>query len=252
MPAYLARVRKPQRIFRRKLSCSVEIRQYAKAPPGRAIGDHGVAVVEQRGIATEFVDDEASDHRGILGIDHRLDADELGDHAAAVDVADDDDGNVGAPRKTHVGDVVLAQIDFGGTAGAFDQNEIGLRLQPRETFEHRRHQLRLHRGVVARAQGRDTFSLHDHLRADIGFRLQQNRIHVGVRLDAGGQRLQRLGAADLAAVDRHRRIVRHVLRLERAHAKTPSRPGAREPRDDERLAHVRARSLNHQCARHAI
>ena len=49
------------------------------------------------------------------------------------------------------------------------------------------------------------------------------------RRDARGARLQGLGAADLAAVRRHRGIVRHVLRLERrtvkpALAKARQRP----------------------------
>ena len=160
---------------------------------------------------------------GIVGIDHGLDADHLRDHAAAIDVADENDRHVGAPRKAHIGDVVGAQIDLGRAAGAFDQHQIGLRLQPLEAFQHRRHQRRLHRRIVARAQGRDALALHDHLRADIGLRLQQHRVHVGVRLDAGGERLQRLGAADLAAIDGDGRIVRHVLRLERQHAQAAPR-----------------------------
>ena len=187
---------------------------------------------------------------GIFGIDHGPDADHLRDHAAALDVADEHDRHIGAPRKTHIGDVVGAQVDLGRAAGAFDQHEIGFRLQPLEAFEHRRHQRRFHRRIVARAQGRDALALHDDLRADIGLGLQQHRVHVGVRLGAGGERLQRLRAADLAAVDRHRRVVRHVLRLERQHAQAAPRRGARKACDDERLAHVRARSLDHQRARH--
>jgi hypothetical protein len=94
-------------------------------------------------------------------------------------------------------------------------------------------------------------ALHDDLRADIRLRLQQHRIHVGVRFDPGRERLQRLSAADLATVDGHGRIVRHVLWLERHHAQAAAHRGARQPRDDERFAHVRAGPLDHQCADHA-
>lgn len=43
-------------------------------------------------------------------------------------------------------------------------------------------------------------------------------------------RLQRLCAPDLAAVFRHRRVVRHVLRLERPHLKTTAKASASAPR----------------------
>ncbi|MEY9693184.1 hypothetical protein ABH976_004330 [Bradyrhizobium ottawaense] len=66
--------------------------------------------------------DKTPDYRGIVGVDHRLDADELGDDAAAVDVADQHDRHVGLARKTHIGDVGLTQIHLGRTAGAFHQH----------------------------------------------------------------------------------------------------------------------------------
>ena len=93
-------------------------------------------------------------------------------------------------------------------------------------------------------------ALNDDLRAGIGFGLQQHRIHIGVRFDAGGLCLQGLRAPDLAAINRHGRVVRHVLRLEWQHAKAAASSGARKAGDDERLAHVRAGSLDHQCAGH--
>ncbi len=60
-----------------------------------------------------------------------------------------------------------------------------------------------------------------------------------------GARLERLGAADLAAIRRHRGIIRHVLRLEGLHAQTAPDEGAREPGDQSRFAGARSGSLNH-------
>src|SRR3546814_7887078 len=57
-----------------------------------------------------------------------------------------------------------------------------------------------------------------------------HRVEVDHRVDAGGARLQRLGAADLAAVDGHGGIVRHVLRLER----TDRHPAPGEQRSEDR------------------
>ena len=65
----------------------------------------------------------------ILGIEHRLGADQARDHAAAVDVADQHHRHVGGAGKAHIGDVVGAQIDLRRAARAFDQDEVGSRLQ---------------------------------------------------------------------------------------------------------------------------
>jgi hypothetical protein len=58
----------------------------------------------------------------------------------------------------------------------------------------------------------------DDLGADVGGGLEQHRVHVGVGRQAGGDGLQGLGAADLAAIDGDRRVEGHVLRLEGRHA----------------------------------
>ncbi len=51
-------------------------------------------------------------------------ADELGDDAAAVDVAEEDDGDVCGGGEAHVGDVARAEVDLGGAACAFDDDEV--------------------------------------------------------------------------------------------------------------------------------
>jgi hypothetical protein len=58
-------------------------------------------------------------------------------------------------------------------------------------------------------------AMDDDLGAGVARWLEQHRVHVGVRLDTGGDGLQRLGAADLATIARDCAIQRHVLRLER-------------------------------------
>ena len=172
---------------------------------------------EQRGIAAKFVDDEAADQRRVLRREHGFGADQARDDAAAVDVADQHDRHVGGAGKAHIGDVVCAQIDFRRAAGAFDQHEIGLAAQAREAVEHERQKLALHVLIGGGLGAAMNAALHHDLRADLALRLEQHRVHVHARRHLRGARLQRLGAADLAAVRRHRGVVRHVLRLERAH-----------------------------------
>ena len=98
---------------------------------------------EKRGIAPETIDDEAHDFRRVGRVDHGLGADDLRDHAAAIDVADERHRHIGGLREAHIGDVALTQIDLRGAARSFDEDEIGLRLQPVEALEHRREQARL-------------------------------------------------------------------------------------------------------------
>ena len=222
----------------------------------RPSGSHPVAprdprhaVREQCRIAAELVDQKTADQRRIFRIDHHLGADEACDHAAAVDVADEHDRHAGRARKPHIGDVVWPQVHLRGAAGAFDQHEIGLVPQTGEAVEHEPHQLGLHVLIGGGLGGRVDAALHHDLRADLALRLEQHRIHMHARRRARRARLQRLGAADLAAVRRHRGVVRHVLRLERPHREAAIGQRARQAGDDQRLADVGAGALEHQRAR---
>ena len=57
-------------------------------------------------------------------------------------------------------------------------------------------------------------------------------------------------AADLAAIGRHGRVVRHVLRFERPDRHPAQRKGAAKPGDDQRFADVGPRALKHQRPSH--
>ena len=226
----------------------VKERHEAERLPSRALGHHLHAIVEQRGIATEPVHDKADDHGVVGGIDHGLGADEACDHAAAVDVAHDHHRHARCPREAHVGDVRRPEIHFRRRARTFDQDEIGLAGEAFEAFEDSTQKFRLH-GLVFTGLGvADDAALHDDLRADVALGFQQHRVHVNAGRYARGACLQRLGAADLAAVRRDGGVVRHVLRLERSDPEPTPREGAGECRDKQRLADVRARALDHDCA----
>ena len=225
-----------------------EERHQAQSLPARLARDELHAVVEQRRIAAEAVDDEAHDHLGVGRIDHRLGADQAGDDAAAVDVAQQHDRHVGGAREAHVGDVVGAQIDLGRRPRALDQHEIAFGREAPEAFEHGAQQPGLQALVLARLGVAQDLALHDDLRADVALGLQQHGVHVHAGRHARGARLQRLGAADLAAVGRHRGIVRHVLRLERPHFQAAPREDAGKACHHHRLADVRARALDHEDA----
>ena len=207
---------------------------------------HLHAVGDQRRIAAEAVDDEARDH-GVVGrVDDGLRADEAGNHAAAVDVAHQHDGHVGGAGEAHVGDVGGAQVHFRRRARALDQHEVGLARKVLETLEHGAQQPGLHGLIFARLRGADDPALDHDLRADVALGLQEDRIHVHAGCHAGGTGLQRLRPADLAAVGGHGGVVGHVLRLERPDAKPAPGEGTRQRGDQQRLADIRARALDHE------
>ena len=165
--------------------------KHAETRPAGLLGDHPIAVVKERGVAAKSIDDETLDACG-LGVEDDPGADQLRNDTPAIEVADEHHGNVCGCGKSHVGDVSLAQVDLGRAARAFDDDQIGLGFQPFEAFQHRRHQLGLEPGIVAGLQGCAPLSLHDDLRADVGFGFQQVRVHVGMRLDPACKRLKSL------------------------------------------------------------
>lgn len=168
------------------------------------------------------------------------------EHAAAIDVGDEHDRAVDALGKAHVRDVAFAQVDLGRAAGAFDDHRVVPGAQARIRLEHRIERDRLVVVIRARIEVHAGLAVNDYLRAAVARRLQQHRIEIRMRRDARGQRLQRLRAADLAAVYRHRAVERHVLRLERRHASATAAREAAQARDERALARVGRRALDHQ------
>ncbi|MPM61967.1 Arginine--tRNA ligase [bioreactor metagenome] len=172
---------------------------------------------EQAHVAAEAVDDEALDPCLLARGKQFQRADQVGKNAAAVDVGDDDHRAIDGLGKAHVGDVAVAQVDLGRRAGAFDENAVVVRGQPRPGFEHSAHRARLVLMVGLGIEVGGNLTVDDHLRPAVGGRLQQHRVEVGMRFQPAGQRLQRLRPANFATIDGDRRIERHVLRLERRH-----------------------------------
>ena len=65
--------------------------------------------LKRRDVATEFVDDRPTDPPSLGGREQLPGADHRGDDAAAVDVADENDRDVGGLGKAHVGNVALRE-----------------------------------------------------------------------------------------------------------------------------------------------
>ena len=112
-----------------------------------------------------------------------------------------------------------AQVDLGRRAGALDQDDVRLGAQPRKAVEHGGACscgfMCWYSAALALPTTRPCTTTCAPISlcgfSSTGFMCTLGR-------HAGRTRLQRLRAPDLAAVGRHRRVVGHVLRLERPHA----------------------------------
>ena len=80
------------------------------------VADNRKSIIEQRRIAAKLVDDKSPGQRAFGLAQQVPGADKLGDHAAAVDIADQHHRHVRRFGETHIGNVGGAQIDFGGAA----------------------------------------------------------------------------------------------------------------------------------------
>lgn len=205
---------------------------------------------KQRHVAAELVDDDAFDARA-LGVREACErTDDLRKDAAAINIGDEHHGAIGSLREAHIRDVALAQVHFGRAAGTLDEHEVAFRAQPFERFEHRLQRGRFVGVIGAGVQIAACAAVHDDLRADIAVRLEQHGVHVRLRRDARRECLPRLRTADLAAIDGHGAVQRHVLRLERCDAFAGARGNSTKRADERALARIGTRSLNHQCAGH--
>ena len=206
--------------------------------------------VQQFGSAAELVDDEAADQRLVFGREQGQRAVHGGEHAAAVDVAGHDDRQAGRAGQAHVGHVGFAQVDLGRAARALaDDHVVGV-PQPGQAVQGHLPQPRRVCAVPDRVGFGLGVTQYDDLAAPVTARLEQHRVHVGGRLDAGRGRLHGLGPADLGTVQGHERVQRHVLRLERRHLHAlPGQPPA-QPGDQHALASVRTRPGHQQRPSH--
>lgn len=99
----------------------------------------------------------------------------MGEHAAAVDVGQQDYRAIDRFGKAHVGDVALAQIDFSRTARAFDQHHFVLGQQALVRLQHRCHRDRLVLVIVARVHVGALRRVGNGCKSELFWR----RIHVG-------------------------------------------------------------------------
>ena len=167
---------------------------------------------------------------------------------ALVDIGDQNHRAIHCLGKAHIGNISGAQIDFCRGAGTFNQYDVVLMHQTLMRVQHCLERCGFV-GVVGHCvHATDRMAVDDHLRAHIAIRLEQYRIHIRVRLQMGGLSLHCLGAANFTTIYRHRRVKRHILRLERGHLYSAMPQPAAKRSDQSAFARIRSGALDHQGA----
>ena len=214
-------------------------RQHADRAAAGQVGQHLKTGREERCVTSELVDEECRDVALVLGVEDRQRADQRGEDAAAVDVADEQHGQAGGACKAHVGQVALAQVDLGGRAGALADDDVEASAQGVQRVEDRLSQRSRQPLVGARGRLGVGRAHQQDLRRRLPRGLDQHGVHRGFRLDAAGGCLHRLRATDLGTRRRHRRVVGHVLGLERRDPHATAGQRAADAGGHQRLAGVR-------------
>ena len=227
---------------------SVQIRQHAQHRLAGACFQPAQAGFQQRDVAAKTVDDEALDPRLFTGTEQFQRPDQVGEHTAAIDVGHKNHRAVHRLGEAHVGNVAVTKIDLGRRPRAFDNHRLKGGRQTCVRGQHRGHRHLFVVVVSPRIHLGHGLAVNDHLRSDVGAGFEQHRIQVGDGRDARRLGLQGLGAADLAAVGGHRRVQRHVLRLERRHPHAAPLQHPAQTGHQRGLAGIRRGALHHEAA----
>ena len=133
------------------------------APHSRFICDADEAGLEKTRVSSQFIDGEGLRMATIGLIQQSPGPHKRGKYPASVDVPYQYNGCGGMAGHLHIDDVAVAQIDFGGTAGAFQHHHVKCIGQPPKGLLHRGPILTAHRTKVLRAQRSGHLACDDKL-----------------------------------------------------------------------------------------
>src|SRR5579862_554050 len=136
------------------------------------LGDTAHAILEQLRIATEFVDDEATNHRAIGCVQYDVRSCERSNDMPAIDVADQHDGQPERLGQPHVGDVVLTQIRFGMASRTLYDHQLGIPREPPVTLHCNIKQSALVTSVRTCVERTNHLATDDELGAEFALGLQ--------------------------------------------------------------------------------
>ena len=168
-------------------------------------------------VTPEFIDDRALDPGFFILLQQGDGTVKLGEHAAPVDVAHQQHRRVHQLGQAHVDNVLLLQVDLGGTACPLDDDDVIVGGQAVVGLQNGGNIRPLAAVVFHGPHIALDNAVDDDLAAHIGGGLQQDGVHAHIGSDAGGLCLHHLGAAHLAPRRSDKGVEGHVLTFEGRH-----------------------------------
>ena len=232
------------------------IRYHAQHGYATEVFQHAPSLVEEAQVATELIDNNTLDESAVfLALQHDA-AIDRGKDAPSVDVAYQDDSSPRMARHRQVDEVGSAQVDFGDAARALHHDGVIPCCQAVEgaayllaevegglrggTLQHT-----IPAPVVVGIAVADGATVEHHLRGMVGAGLEQQGVHVGMAGDACGLGLYGLGTSYLQSLGGGIGVERHVLCLEGGGMVAILPEDATQGCRQHALAHVAARSCQH-------
>ena len=111
------------------LNVHIQVGHHAQHGQARFFFQHGQARAQNFHIAAEFVDDESLNAGPLLRLQQLHSAVKLGEHAAPVDIACQQDGGIHQFGQPHVDNVVRLEVDLRRAAGALDDDDVHILRQ---------------------------------------------------------------------------------------------------------------------------
>src|SRR5437867_4637838 len=224
--------------------------QHAETPPPRAFLQEFRPAGEQFQIAAKTIDDETADEVAFFIFKKRECSDDRGENSAAVDVRNKECARSDGFGKRQVHNIAIFEIHLSRAAGTFHDDHVESRREPVKAFKRLLEEERLALVVFVGRHRSVHPAVQDNLNLSTSRWLQQDWIHVRFGFDARSFGLCHLSPANFAAVATHKRIQRHVLRLEwrHTHATLLQEPAQRGHKNA--LPRVRSCPNNHQTAFH--
>ena len=224
-----------------------QVRHYAQHGQLRFFFQHGKAGPQDLHIAPELVDDQAPDAGTLVGFQQFHSAVQLGEYAAAVDIARQQHRRIHQLCKAHVHDIVGFQVDLCRAARAFDHDNVVLGGKAVVGFQNVRDKAALHPEIIGGGHLAPGLAVHDHLTAHIAAGLEQDGVHPHIRLHACSLCLHHLSTAHLCTVAGDEAVQGHVLAFERGHAVAILRKDAAQRRAQQAFARTAHGALHHNA-----
>ena len=201
-------------------------------------------------VPAEFIDDKTLDHLPLLRLQQHQGACQAGKNAAAVDVADQQNGCIHQLRQTHIYNIILLEIDFRRTACTLQHDDVVLLIQLAVCLHDVGDHLFFAFIIFARRQVAQHLAVDDDLRAGVVGGFEQDGVHQNRRFDTGCLRLHHLCASHFQPFLGDEGVERHILRFKRSDPIAVLMKDAAEGSCQIAFSGIGHRPLHHDCFCH--